>query len=146
MEINDKYAMKFVSDLLTREKYNELHRIAVYLRDFRNKLSKEIFENVFDYLEIKPLDYVTIMREKYKDEIPSCFDKQLYSQVITCYKNKFKVIIKSLEFENVIFKGFDFYKRKTKNHQKGEFKKVIIERKKTKFSICLTYLARYCKG
>ena len=48
-------------------------------------------------------------------------------------------------FEAKSFNGFEFYKRDTKNHKKSDLKRVIFEKKQTKLSSCLTYLARYGK-
>ena len=83
------------------------------------------------------------MREHFKDVIPSSFDSQLYTQIFTCYQNKFDAIQRQLMFEVVTFKGFGFYKRNTKKHKKGDLKKVVIDTKQTQLSNCLTYLARY---
>jgi putative transposase len=83
------------------------------------------------------------MRGHFKDLIPSSFDAQLYTHVFTCYQNKFDAIQRKLVFEVKVFKGFDFYKRKTKKHEKGDLKKVVFEKKQTPLSNCLTYLARY---
>ena len=143
MIIDSKYTKKFVSDSLTHAKYNELHEFAVCLRDFKNQLSKEISEDLFYYLDIKPLEFVTMMRNKYNGLINSSFSKQLYTQVLICYQNKFKAIQKNLIFEKITFLGFEFYKRETKKHKKGDFKKVALKREKSKLSICLSYLARY---
>ena len=83
------------------------------------------------------------MRERFKNVISSSFDAQLYTQVFTCYQNKFEAIQLKLAFEVPIFKGFELYKRDTKKHKKGGLKQVIVEKKQTKLSYCLTYLARY---
>ena len=143
MIIDSKYTKKFVSDSLTKQKYNELHDFAVYLRNFKNQLSLEINNNLLRYLDISPLNFVTQMRKKYKSFISSSFDKQLYVQVITCYQNKFKAIQRKLTFERIEFNGFECYKRNTKKNNKGDFKKVILKRYKSSLSICLSYLARY---
>ena len=143
MIIDSKYTKKFVSDSLTKQKYNELHDFAVYLRNFKNQLSLEINNNLLRYLDISPMNFVTQMRKKYKGFISSSFDKQLYVQVITCYQNKFKAIQRKLTFERIEFNGFECYKRNTKKHNKGDFKKVILKRDKSSLSICLSYLARY---
>ena len=143
MIIDSKYTKKFVSDSLTKQKYNELHDFAVYLRNFKNQLSLEINNNLLRYLDISPLNFVTQMRKKYKGFISSSFDKQLYEQVFTCYQNKFKAVQKKLTFEKIAFVGFEYYKRNSKKHNKGDFKKVILTREKTSLSICLSYLARY---
>lgn len=143
MIIDSKYTKKFVSNSLTYTKYNELHEFAVCLRNFKNQLSKEISKNLFYYLDIKPLEFVTMMRNKYKGLMHSSFDKQLYEQVLICYQNKFNAIQRNLSFEKITFLGFEFYKRTTKKHKKGDFKKVVLKREKSKLSICLSYLARY---
>ena len=143
MVIDSKYTKIFSSNLLTKQKYNELHDFAVYLREFKNQLSLEINNNLLFYLNISSFSFVTQMREKYKGVIPSSFDKQLYEQVFTCYQNKFKAIQKKLTFEKITFVGFEYYKRNTKKHNKGDFKKVILAKEKTPLSICLSYLARY---
>jgi IS605 OrfB family transposase len=83
------------------------------------------------------------MRELYKGCLPSSFDDQLYVEVFTSYQNKFNAIQRRLKFEVITYKGYDVYKRKTKKHNKGDFKRIINERKQTLLSNCLTYLARY---
>ena len=143
MIIDSKYSKKFVSNSLPHTKYNELHEFAIYLRNFKNQLSKEISKNLFYYLDIKPLEFVTMMRSKYNGLIGSSFYKQLYEHVFICYQNKFNAIQRNLSFEKITFLGFEFYKRTTKKHKKGDFKKVVLKREKSKLSICLSYLARY---
>ena len=143
MVIDSKYTKIFSSNSLTKQKYNELHDFAVYLREFKNQLSLEINNNLLFYLSISSFSFVTQMREKYKGAIPSSFDKQLYEQLFTCYQNKFKAIQRNLLFEKITFLGFELYKRDTKKHKKGDFKKVILAKEKTPLSICLSYLARY---
>ena len=66
------------------------------------------------------------MRECFKGVITSSFDAQLYIQVFTCYQNKFDAIQHKLVFKVKTFKGFEFYKRDTKKHKKGDLKKVIL--------------------
>ena len=83
------------------------------------------------------------MIERFKDVIPSSFYTQLYTQVFICYQNKFDAIQRKLVFEVATFKGFEFYKRNTKKHKKGDLKKVIVDKKQTHLTNCLTYLARY---
>lgn len=143
MIIESKYTKTFVSDSLTSLKYNELYEYAVYLRDYKNKISNEVNSNLLFFLDKKSLEFVTLMRGKYKIEVSSNFDKQLYTQVFISYENKFKSIQKKLVFEKVIFNGFEFYKRNCKSNKKGDFKKVNIEKTKTNLSITLSYLARY---
>jgi len=143
MEIASKYTKVFVSDDLTRQKYDELYDLAVSIREHKNLISKEVCSDILRYLDVSPLNFVKEMRGKYKQVINSNFDKQLYQQVIDAYQNKFDAITKRMKFEKVSFLGFDFYKRNCKGHSKGDMKSVRLERKSTDLTICLTYLARY---
>ena len=143
MFIQSKYTKIFHSNSLTETKFNELHDFAVCLNEHKNKVSNFVCSNLIKYLDTKQLQFVTEMRQLYKGVIPSSFDKQLYTQVIDAYQNKFDAIQRRLVFDVVTFKGFDFYKRNTKKHKKGDLKKVILEKKQTTLSNCLTYLARY---
>lgn len=143
MVIDSKYTKIFKSNDLTRQKYDELYAFAVMLRDHKNLVSEYVNSNLEKYLDYSKLDFLKEMRAMYKDDIPSSFDAQLYTQVYNCYQNKFEAIRKRLDFEVVRFVGFDFYKRDTKKNKRGDLKKVVIEKSKTPLSICLTYLARY---
>ena len=128
---------------MTRQKYDELYDFAVLIRNHKNTVSEYINNNLLHYLDYNKFSFLKEMRELYKGTIPSSFDAQLYTEVFTCYQNKFDAIQKRLKFETVTFKAFDFYKRDAKKHKKGDFKKVVNENKQTQLSICLTYLARY---
>lgn len=143
MIIQSKYTKIFHSKDLTRQKYDELYDFAVLIQNHKNIVSQYVNDNLLHFLEYNKFQFLKEMREHFKDVIPSSFDAQLYTQVFTCYQNKFDAIQKRLKFEAVTFKGFEFYKRDTKKHKKGDLKKVIINKKQTPLSICLTYLARY---
>lgn len=143
MIIQSKYTKIFNSKDLTRQKYDELHNFAMLIQNHKNAVSKHVNDNLLHFLEYNKFQFLKEMREHFKDVIPSSFDAQLYTQVFTCYQNKFDAIQCKLVFETKVFKGFEFYKRDTKKHKKGDLKKVIIDKKQTPLSNCLTYLARY---
>ena len=143
MIFNSKYAKTFHSDMLTRSKYDELYAVAVNLRDFKNEVSKLVNSNLLYYLEFSCLNFVTEMRKAFQDRISSCFDKQVYSQVFTNYQNKFDAILRKIQFHKIIFKGFELYKRNSKDHKKGDLKNVLIDKSQTALTLCLSYLARY---
>lgn len=143
MLVSSKYTKTFVSNDLTRQKYDELYLLASTIREHKNAISKEIASDILHYIDINPLVFVTEMRNKHKGEIGSNFDKHLYQEVIDAYQNKFDAIKKKVTFEQVTFQGFEFYQRNCKGHSKGDFKRVLTKRNKTQLSICLTYLARY---
>ena len=143
MIIQSKYTKIFHSKDLTRQKYDELYDFAVLIQNHKNTVSQHVNDNLLHFLEYNKFQFLKEMRERFKDIIPSSFDAQLYTQVFTCYQNKFDAIQKRLKFETVTFNGFEFYKRDTKKYKKGDLKKVIINKKQTPLSNCLTYLARY---
>ena len=143
MIIQSKYTKIFKSKDMTRLKYNELYDFAVLIRDHKNRVSEYVNNNLLHYLEYNKFSFSKEMRELYKGVIPSSFDAQLYTQIFDCYQNKFDAIQRKLVFDVVTFNGFEFYKRDTKEHKKGDLKKVIINKKQTPLSNCLTYLARY---
>ncbi len=143
MIIQSKYTKMFHSKGLTRQKYDELYDFAVLIRNHKNVVSQYVNNNLLQFLEYNKFQFMKEMRGCFMNVIPSSFDAQLYTQVFTCYQNKFDAIQRRLVFEAKSFNGFDFYKRDTKNHKKGDLKKVIIDRKQTSLTNCLTYLARY---
>lgn len=143
MIIQSKYTKIFNSKDLTRHKYDELHDFAVFIQNHKNTVSQYVNDNLLHFLEYNNFQFLKEIRERFKGVIPSSFDAQLYTQVFTCYQNKFDAIQHKLVFEVVTFKGFEFYKRDAKKHKKGDLKKVVIDKRQTPLSICLTYLARY---
>lgn len=143
MIIQSKYTKIFNSKDLTRQKYDELYNFAVLIRSHKNTVSQYVNDNLLHFLEYNKFHFLKEIRERFKGVIPSSFDAQLYTQVFTCYQNKFDAIQHKLVFEVVTFKGFEFYKRDTKKHKKGDLKKVVIDKRQTPLSNCLTYLARY---
>lgn len=143
MLIQSKYAKIFNSKDLTRQKYDELHNFAVLIQNHKNTVSQYVNDNLLHFLDYNKFQFLKEMREHFKDVIPSSFDAQLYTQVFTCYQNKFDAIQHKLVFEAITFNGFEFYKRDTKKHKKGDLKKVIIDKRQTPLSNCLTYFARY---
>ena len=143
MIIDSKYAKIFNSDMLTRSKYDELYAVAVKLRDFKNEVSQLINSDLLHYLDYSALSFVTEMRKTFPDRISSCFDAQLYTQVFTNYQNKFEAILRKIQFQKITFKGFELYKRNSKDHKKGDLKNILFDREQTDFTVCLSYLARY---
>ena len=143
MIIQSKYIMVFHSKDLTRQKYDELYDFAVLIRNHKNTISQYVNDNLLHFLGYTKFQFLKEMRMRFKNVIPSSFDAELYKQVFICYQNKFGTIKHKLTFDVTTFKGFEVYKRDTKNHKKGDLKKVLLDKKKTPLSICLTYLARY---
>ena len=146
MVIDSKYTKSFRSHNLTQLKYNELRNFAIQLREHKNTVSQLVNSNLLNYLDYTKFSFVKEMRNTYKGSVASSFDAQLYTQIFTCYQNKFAVIKHKLNFQVRIFKGFEHYKRNTSKHKKGDLKTVLNITKTTPLSICLTYLAKYGNG
>ena len=128
---------------ITRLKYDTLYKFAVRIRNHKNKVSEHVNKHLLYYLDCRKFKFLKEMRAQFKGVISSSFDAQLYINVFTCYQNKFDVIQRKLKFEIHEFNGFEFYKRDTKNHKKGDLKRVLVKKRQTPLSNCLTYLARY---
>ena len=143
MIIQSKYTKSFHSNDITRQKYDELYDFAVLIRNHKNTVSRHVNNNLLHFLDCSKFQFMKDMRVYFKDVISSSFDAQLYTHVFTCYQNKFKSIQRKLRFEICEFNGFEFYQRDSKNHKKGDLKKVVINKKQTPLSNCLTYLTRY---
>ena len=124
MIVDSKYTKIFVSNDLTRQKYDELYDFAVSLRDFKNLISKEVCSDLMKYLEYNKFKFLKEMREEHKGKIPSSFDSQLYTQVLNCYQNKFTAIQRGLKFEKITYICCELYKRDTEKNKKGDFKKI----------------------
>ena len=135
MIVQSKYTKIFHSNGLTRQKYDELHNFAVLIQSHKNIVSQYVNDNLLHFLGYNKFQFIKEMREHFKSVIPSSFDAQLYTQVFTCYQNKFDAIQHKLVFESKKFKGFEFYKRNTKKHKKGDFKKVVNENKLNYLSV-----------
>ena len=143
MIIQSKYTKIFQSKDLTRQKYDELYDFAALIRNHKNIVSQYVNNNLLHFLDCTKFQFLKEMIAHFKNAIPSSFYEQLYKQVFTCYQNKFDAIKRKLTFDVTAFNGFEFYKRNTNDHKKDDLKKVLIDKKKTPLSICLTYLARY---
>lgn len=83
------------------------------------------------------------MRKRFPKEVSSYFDSQLYTQVYTAYQNRFDALQRRITFKFREFQRFNFYKRATKLHKKGDFKSIEFKEISTPLSVCLTYFARY---
>ena len=139
---DDIYSKKFESNNLTRQKFDELLAVAETIREHKNEISQFVCEHVFDYLDVSTLTFVKEMRSTH-NTIPSSFDYQCYTDVLTAYHNKFEAIKKKLTFEHVRYIRCEVYKRDTKKAKKGGYKKTKNKRKQTPLTVCLSYLARY---
>ena len=143
MEIQSQYTRSFISNDITRLKYNELMDLALLIRNHKNKVSEFVNSNLNYFLDISKLTFIKEMRENYKGEIPSSFDVQLYTAVFTAYQNKFKAVKKHMTFQKITYKGCELYKRDTKKNRKGDFKRVVSKIEQTPLTAALTWLARY---
>ena len=143
MIIKSKYSKKFLSNDITRLKYDELYSFAISIRNHKNKVSDHVSSNILQYLDYNKFQFLKEMRYIFKGDVSSSFDGRLYQQIFDAYQNKFNALQKKIKFEQVDSYYFEYYKKDTKNNKKGELKKITIKRSNSNLSSCLTYLARY---
>ena len=122
MKIQSRYSKSFYSDRLSDTKYQEIYSFAVYLNEIKNKISKEVNSNLLFYLDMSKYEFVTFMREKHKGKLPSNVDAKLFEDIIIAYQNKFDGINRRIKFEKIYEFQINLYKKKTKEHSKGDFK------------------------
>lgn len=143
MKIKSRYSKSFYSDRLSDTKYQEIYSFAVYLNKIKNEISQEVSSNLLFYLDMSKFDFQKYLLPKIKDKVVSHFTKQLLDDIYTAYQNKFEGINRRIKFEKMYDFQINLYKRKTKEHDKGDFKGISKKTKSTELTITLTYLARY---
>lgn len=143
MKIQSRYSKSFYSDRLSDTKYHEIYAFAIYLNKIKNEISKEVNSNLLFYLDMSKFDFQKYLLPKTKDRVHSNFVKQLLDDIYTSYQNKFEGINRRIKFEKIYDFQILHYKRKTKEHNKGDFKGISKKTKTTELSATLTYLARY---
>lgn len=142
MVVDSIYSKRFASNNLTERKYGELHDIAVRIRDHKNEISRYVCDHIGDYLDMSTFSFLKEMRASHS-VLPSSFDKQCYEDVLVSYQNKFEAVKRRLAFENIRYVRCETYKRDTKGHKRGDFKKVVSTHMSTPLAVTLSYLARY---
>ena len=149
MKVDSRYSMSFYSNGLTDRKYQEIHALAISIRDAKNKISGIVNQDLFRYLEMSKHTFQQALCDIAKEQkISNHFIWQLLDDVYVAYQNKFGNIKRMLKFQHIKEYSFTYYKRngKTKSgriYKAGDFKGISIKHDDTPLSITLTYLARY---
>ena len=107
-----------MSHQLTNKKFKQLTEFAVSLRNYKNYISEEVNSDLMKFINMGKFEFISYMRLIHPKEVSSYFEEALYSQVYTCYQNRFDAIIKKISFKKRIFVKFNLYKRNTKDHKK----------------------------
>ena len=149
MKVDSRYSRSFYSNGLTDRKYQEIHALAISIRDAKNKISGIVNQDLFKYLEMSKHTFQQALCDIAKEQkISNHFIWQLLDDVYVAYQNKFGNIKRMLKFQHIKEYSFTYYKRngKTKSgriYKAGDFKGISIKHDDTPLSITLTYLARY---
>lgn len=148
MKQESRYSRSFYSNGLSDTKYQEIHCLAVSIRDVKNELSKIVMRDLFHYLDISKHEFQKELRPIIKDRISNHFANQLLDDVYTAYQNKFANIKRKLKFEHIKEYSLTYYKKNGKRkdgtaYRKGDYKGVYIRHDETALSMTLTYLSRY---
>lgn len=140
MKIKKSYS--FYCKDLNQEKYQLLYSKAIKLRDFRNKISKEVCRDINSFIGMSKFDWIKYFRCKIK----GCNNQDISNsieEVYTSYDNKFMKFKNSIQFKVQDKIEKTFYKRNTKTHKKGDIRTFDIKMKSTKITKVLSYLGRY---
>lgn len=140
---DSKFGRKFKSVKLNKGKYEMLLHLAMSLRDFRNALSMFVWEDPMTYLNMSQTEFLKLIRENFEIKLHSNYDYDQIIQVHTDYQNRFNAMRRNIQFLHKKFVEIQTYKRKTKYHEKGDFKGVKWKKNSSPLTVCLTYLARY---
>lgn len=143
MKISSRYSKSFYSDRLSDTKYHEIYDFAIYLNKIKNEISKEVNSNLLFYLGMSKFEFQKYLLPKIKNKISSNFVIQFSDDIYISYQNKFDGINRRIKFEQIYDYQFTYYKKNTKNHNKGDFKGISKKTKTTELTTTLTYLARY---
>jgi transposase len=141
---HSKYTKIFVSNSLTRSKYDKIHAKAIEIIKFKNELSVYVNANLNDFLDMNKFEFSKFIRNNYnKIELESAFYAMAIDEVYVAYQNKFEAINNKMKFVHTVCSGFERYKRTSNGHKIGEIKKIIRKDETTPLSITLSYLAKY---
>ena len=144
-----RYSRSFYSDGLTDKKYQEIHVLAMSIKDAKNKISEIVNQDLLKYLEMSKHTFQQALYDIVKKQkISNHFIWQLCDDVYVAYQNKFKNIKHRLRFQHISEYHFNHYKRsgRTKNgreYHAGDFKSITIKHDETPLFMTLTYLTRY---
>ena len=71
---HSKYTKIFVSNSLTRSKYDQIHAKAIEIIKFKNELSVYVNANLNDFLDMNKFEFSKFIRNNYnKIELESAF-------------------------------------------------------------------------
>ena len=143
MKIQSRYSKSFYSDRFRYTSYYSIYQFALSLNTIKNEISTKVNSNLFKFLEMSKFDFQKTIASEYKNKINSNFIYQLSDDIYVSYQNKFNNINKRLKFEVIYGYQINLYKRKTKDHNIGDFNGISKKYKSTPLSLTLTYLIRY---
>lgn len=140
---------KFYTNNLTDKKYFFLYFLAVQLRDRRNEASRYLHTHFLEYMLLPMSDSAKRTKFVYDmynlfPRISSYTDQQLYADVFDTYLKRGELICDRLTFVNKKFIKFELYTKNTKEHKKGDLKRVVYQNIYNDLTKTLSYLARNC--
>ena len=142
MQVDSKYSINFYSTELNQTKYNKLLLKANTIREFKNKISKEICESPLEFINLSRFDFLM----KYNTQITNLVVREIQpalTDIYTVYQNKiedFNHKNKTKIQDNI---KIIYYKKSTKKNKKGELKSFKINFKSTDYTKVISYLVKY---
>jgi len=141
MELEDR-TYSFYCNNLNIGKYDILHKKAINLRDFRNRISVIVCSNPLYYIDKGKYDWITLFRET----IEYCNNQDInraIQDVYVNYDNKREAFKRktNIQIQDKIVS--EYYKINTKAHNRGDLKSFEVKMKSTPLTKVVTYLVKY---
>ena len=134
----------FYPDKLNKKKEQEIFDKAFQIRLVKNHISEIIFNNINKYKEYSKVDLIKELAPTISN--PYLTQKDIEYAIVevwTTYRNKIDLIKKKIEFKVQSKVVIKYYKNNSKAHKKGDLQLFEVQKKSTKFTKVMSFLARY---
>ena len=148
MVIDSVFTKSFFTQSVTTKKYNFLHRKASRILEIKNSLASKMHEDPIFFLEHSKIDAIKYWNAVVQDAFNQ--DKLLSGQDIqnaiadthTALQNRYEAVLPKIQFKLVNKITYCYYKKNTKNNNKGDLKEIKYKRISTPSTKIITYMAR----
>ena len=120
---NNKKSISFFSYDLNHDKYLKIENVVKIILEYENKLSSIYFENYFNKQKISCFDFIKVVRDLNKKDIPSTFYQQLTKKVYEVYNKKKPpkdlVLFRKLSFNGINVSYLKMFEESNNKYSNG---------------------------